>query len=464
MVARSPYYRDRPLRTFYTPPFQPSIYALPPNNFLSESIKPIIESLVRRIPKQTLRLVIAVDPVIMDGQPTFQVTFKQPKHDGFETKVSLAIRLALPEKPAYQIVFTEAKRRIFKEPVLSTRNYSAFRFPGQSIGVDGLHWGMGTVGGYIRFTDPDLEDSIFGMTCHHVLQPTRHMDIIDSGCQGIWSQHLNKIGILHEEVKWNMKGTDKIVTPAALDHSNSIQEARKRAAKLYVEASSITKKPLEKSNQAAGEATIEKRIQAAEERLKFFQLYDCEFGKISITSGYQVDPRAGNSIDWGLVKLSETSEAANICIYPDSGWGGRTERAILTVGDPVPGEEVCKIGRSTNFTSGIVSSALHAIDLERNGIITTEWAIVGDKNLPFSTNGDSGSWVINIRHEVVGMIIGYNGLVSYMTPIKRVIEDIETTTGKKVVLHGNKGQTWPWAALKNQKSKNLSGSTGCYKL
>ncbi|KAF3189880.1 hypothetical protein TWF788_009867 [Orbilia oligospora] len=279
------------------------------------------------------------------------------------------------------------------------------------------------------------------MSCHHVLQPTRR-ECNGEGRMEKISQHLNEIGVLHGPVSWILKGGDRVVTPAPSDHIDQIEEATAKIAAFRAERTSTRNSSVELSRSPSETLAAKSRERETTAHLKLLRKHHGTFGKVSVTSGYRVDPSTGFSIDWGLVRMPAASLAANICMFPLAGWGGQTQKVILTVGDPIPGEEVCKLGRSTNFTSGIVSPALHAVDLGRNGVITTEWAIIGDRNLPFSADGDSGSWVINKEYEVVGMIVGNSGLVSYMTPIKAVIKDIEAVTGKAVILHGNQGQIW----------------------
>ncbi|KAF3272385.1 hypothetical protein TWF970_010107 [Orbilia oligospora] len=399
MVTRSPSYRDRPLRTAYRGPFSRStVKVLPPDHFINEAIsRPVLETLVQKIDELGLKI-ISVDPVIMDDLPTLRITSRQTKPEDFDSKIASNIRSILQTRKFYSIKFSEDESKTPQVHPLSPRNYGSLRLPGQSVGIEGVPWGGGTIGGYIAFDDPAMENYRFGMSCHHVLQPTRR-ECNGEGRMEKISQHLNEIGVLHGPVSWVLKGGDRVVTPAPSDHIDLIEEAIAKIAAFRAEGTS-TRSSSEDLSRSPSETL------AAKSRER------------------------------------ETAEHLKLLRKHDAGWEGQTQKAILKIGDPIPGEEVCKLGRSTNFTSGIVSPALHAIDLGRNGVITTEWAIIGDRNLPFSADGDSGSWVINKEYEVVGMIVGNNGVVSYMTPIKVVIKDIEAATGKAVILHGNQGQTW----------------------
>ncbi|KAF3100336.1 hypothetical protein TWF102_005223 [Orbilia oligospora] len=385
MVTRSSYYKDRLLRTAYRAPFSRSnIKALPPDHFLNEATsRPVLETLVQKIDELGLKIT-SVDPVTMDDLPTLRITSRQTKPEDFDSRIASNIRLIFKTRQFYSIKFSEDENKTSQVHPLSPRNYGPLRLPGQSVGIEGVPWGGGTIGGYIAFDDLGMENYRFDL----------------------------------------------------------IEEATAEIAAFRAEGTSTRNSSEELSRSPSKTLAAKSRERETAEHLKLLRKHDGTFGKVSVTSGYRVDPSTGFSIDWGLVRMPTMALAANVYMFPLAGWGGQTQKAILTVEDPIPGEEVCKLGRSTNFTSGIVSPALHAIDLGRNGVITTEWAIIGDRNLPFSADGDSGSWVINKEYEVVGMIVGNNGVVSYMTPIKVVIKDIEAATGKAVILHGNQGQTW----------------------
>ncbi|KAK6515900.1 hypothetical protein TWF281_004492 [Arthrobotrys megalospora] len=442
MVSKSCYHRNRPTRMSYRVFWKPAIKALPPNHFLSEAVRPVLLKIVRKIKDLGLKIV-CIDPVIMDGYPTLLITSRQTKPANFDYVIAPAIRSMIQTKQyCYWIEFSTERSDTVPVPLPSFQNYLPGHFPGQSIGVAGVPWSAGTVGGYIRFDDPELQDYCFGMSCHHVLQPTRPAGLTEEAQLQKRSRHLNTVGLPHDTVKWNLKGGDRIVTPALFDHVEQISHLLVKLAELRRIMAGIRRKYAKQRKRAPEDFQMRKAEREDREQIRQMQKRDCTLGKVAMTSGYRMDPVTGVSIDWGLIRLQKDAAAENIFVFPAEGWSGQLEQYVLDIGDPVSGDEVFKIGRSTKFTTGVVSSALHAIDLDSNGIFTNEWAVIGDRKHSFSCEGDSGSWVINKRFELVGMLVGSNGVVSYMTPIKTVIGDIETATGKKVILQGDIGKSW----------------------
>ncbi|KAI9830369.1 MAG: hypothetical protein M1819_005750 [Sarea resinae] len=155
------------------------------------------------------------------------------------------------------------------------------------------------------------------------------------------------------------------------------------------------------------------------------------------------------TMDWALVRAIRTG----INVVHDF--------AIDHVGPLLPGATVCKAGRTTGVTTGTVlryrvyacMKGNYIFDGHggRRRVITREFAVGSNEDYSrkaFSDVGDSGSWVA-MGDEATGtasvcaMIIGgtpLNALIdlTIVTPMHKILADIEQRTGKKLVVLGHK--------------------------
>jgi hypothetical protein len=98
------------------------------------------------------------------------------------------------------------------------------------------------------------------------------------------------------------------------------------------------------------------------------------------------------------------------------------------VANPVLGERVFKVGRTTGLRWGRIISVA-----ERVGPIPYEvggcwfrgsFVIEGDDGEPFSEGGDSGAIVVRQAGEVVGMVYAGNGVETFACPITKVLAEL----------------------------------------
>ncbi|KAK6342377.1 hypothetical protein TWF718_007777 [Orbilia javanica] len=448
MVSRSIYFSSRPVRTSYTIPYwRPTITPLPLTHPLTASLNPTLQRLGPEISYLGLK-VISLNLVIQNSIPTLLITSDSPKPQNFETFICPAIREILGVKRFYAIEYYFDDRTKYIDRCRSHyRNYESIRLPGQSIGVEGIPWGTGTVGGFIQFDHPSMKNQSFGLSCHHVLQPTRPATapkaLIDQRLR-----HLNKKEVLHSAVRWKSrlrsKGRARVVSPASCDHRNFIHKAKLAHKKLKDEISAAKNQYWREYNQEPDDAEVRKLERASAENIKELEERDCSFGKVLVTSGYKIHPETGGSIDWGLIKMRKNILTANVLVCKSPLWKRFPEAKILSIGPLIPGQEVCKLGRSTDLTYGTVSTSLHIIDFDNNNLFTKERAIIGKHGYPFAMGGDSGSWVINKDFQVVGMLVGHSnaGVIAFVTPMEVIIKDIEAITKKKVILYGDFAGSW----------------------
>jgi len=157
---------------------------------------------------------------------------------------------------------------------------------------------------------------------------------------------------------------------------------------------------------------------------------------------------SGRRMDWAIVRTFEqVPSAVNTPPKPyftqrQMGQGHweypELPETVVRIADFEPGEWVAKIGRTTEVTVGTVNSIDAQFNLEDGtGESRPELEILSfPGGLDFVLPGDSGSMVINIKKECVGMIFGMKegGENGYATPLKDIIDDVFKTTGGKLTL------------------------------
>lgn len=110
---------------------------------------------------------------------------------------------------------------------------------------------------------------------------------------------------------------------------------------------------------------------------------------------------------------------------------------IAVIGYPAPtsvpafvGQQVCKHGRTTGFTTGIV------VDESFDGFVTytqgRAWfenqVVVQNRSKPFSLGGDSGSLIVNEDFlEPVALLFAGDGAMTLANPIDEVLDEFNVT-------------------------------------
>ena len=153
-----------------------------------------------------------------------------------------------------------------------------------------------------------------------------------------------------------------------------------------------------------------------------------------------------NKVDAAMAKLTNSDrllDALNQLAY-----GGR----IVNVAAPyeinpntgaIEGSaRVYKVGRTTGYTEGIVTAvaATSNIPYGNNRAFFNQQIIVQatpDNGNSFSQKGDSGSGVLNERHELVGLLFAGSTQQTLVNPINLVLTELRNTSGNqslKVIL------------------------------
>ena len=97
-------------------------------------------------------------------------------------------------------------------------------------------------------------------------------------------------------------------------------------------------------------------------------------------------------------------------------------------GEAFIGDSVYKIGAATGMTKGIVIKHPHfdKACIEGNTVLAKSQLLIRSKNgIPFSSNGDSGSVILNMENKVVGLLWGTNcwgeGLACPIAPVMSML-------------------------------------------
>lgn len=101
-----------------------------------------------------------------------------------------------------------------------------------------------------------------------------------------------------------------------------------------------------------------------------------------------------------------------------------------TIADARVGQQVCKHGRTTQFTIGTV------VDVDFDGFVTYErgraWfenqVVIHNRRRPFSLGGDSGSLIVDkLSREPVALLFAGDGNLTLANPIEDVLSEFDAT-------------------------------------
>ena len=290
---------------------------------------------------------------------------------------------------------------------------------GDSIGRRGDDLGAGTLGGWVMLKYSNNKRVKCAMTCFHVVAgPT----IPDPPVLGT-------------------KAIDATTSSSKIEMEFPASYDRKHAIQLY-------KGHLQSGLNPQDRVIYQKELDRLEQREK-----SPVIGTVILSSG--VRPNEANRwMDWALI---ETPSTYNINVPPsaasfipaDSRWTNngavetlyRTDATsrIRAMGNIEVGDWVVKRGRTSFDTSGEVNKLWRSIKWEGyNNFITEEIEVEG-LNGDFARPGDSGAFVTNANHELVGMVIGRDANVSkydfgIITGIRDIEQDVKALCGATLVV------------------------------
>jgi hypothetical protein len=110
---------------------------------------------------------------------------------------------------------------------------------------------------------------------------------------------------------------------------------------------------------------------------------------------------------------------------------------FTTFGTGQRGQRVVKAGRSST-TSGFMNRVQREVNWQ-NQAVSMEYEVI-ENAADFAQGGDSGSWVVNEKKELVGIVIGSDTKCGdwgcdLVTPTHEILEDITLKTVGQILLH-----------------------------
>ncbi|RDL37159.1 Uncharacterized protein BP5553_04592 [Venustampulla echinocandica] len=296
--------------------------------------------------------------------------------------------------------------------------HSSARLPYSSVGLVQSEY-IGTLSGYIKHRDKDGRDTVYALTCRHVIDPH---SAFRNACQAT-PAHLS------------------VTCPAASDHNKTLETITTDIA--------IGARPSQRE-------ILEQTLQSAKE-------YNIAFGDVVATSGTgRLLPHFQGRSDWAIISITNQDiMAENKHVRSSDSFVSfkhplvalldvdflRAATQYFTSGphfkpvrddDLSPGELVFKPrSRTTNKWTRGTFNAIRSTQRSA-GIATREWCLVA--LLPhesMSAGGDSGSIIVDQEFRPIAMMWGgdTHGFahgpkgVAYASPLSKVMRDIEECIG-----------------------------------
>lgn len=258
-----------------------------------------------------------------------------------------------------------------------------------SIGVRGDTDNAGTLGGWLMLSRPGCPLVKVGLTCHHL-------------------------------VANSPAGLQEIDYPAALDLNNSIKNLEALSTKpdfLPHHLNTLDKLELMAKNEP--------------------------IGRVVASSGKRLNA-AGRKMDWALIPVvgdkirNYPSSPANLhpkALFPEGGkacYEVNPDSLIRKFGTVKKDSWVIKNGRTTGVSSAIVNDMGRVVSWENEDIESVEMEVFGLAS-EFIHYGDSGSFVVDRRGALVGLLIGMDSSASsfgagFVTPIAAIQADVKLMT------------------------------------
>ncbi|KAF3092991.1 hypothetical protein TWF569_009424 [Orbilia oligospora] len=270
------------------------------------------------------------------------------------------LRDLLPADIFSHIKFLES--RVAKGAALDSTDYVELTECGACIGIAGVWWSAGTVGGYLT---TDNEEEVYGITCHHALLPTKTnanpKDTVKSAIE--YPNFLDNVDAIHGAISPGALKL-KVVQPPCGYHGDTISslQSRKEEAESRLKVVENKYEILSEPTPAASSIKLwSSCIMDVEKRLSHISQFVRDFGEAVATSGYRVHPGAENSLDWGIFRIMTEFGREGVwkslrsapCLHPDTS-------------DPVLGEEAAKIGMKTGLTFGRINGVKDLVNFKEN--------------------------------------------------------------------------------------------------
>lgn len=275
---------------------------------------------------------------------------------------------------------------------------------GASIGVHQKNLGAGTLGGWLTVkpvNNPSAEPMLCAMTCYHVISDGDLGNQAENDGKGIGLQGKKPLSQI------------KIAYPAKYD-GNHTRKLAEEALSKNVNPNGMHSRTLQVLDGLEAGGPI---------------------GYVKYASGHR-RTSDNTRLDWALVLAPKTfrkNKPPPASVFnSEELWGGRVSYFpgpndfITRFGAMKGGEWVAKVGRN-GTTAGEVNKVYRLVHWETHKE-SYETDVIGITQ-DFADRGDSGSWVINSKHELLGMVIGLEPMSSnygcaLVTPIEVIRDDI----------------------------------------
>lgn len=196
---------------------------------------------------------------------------------------------------------------------------SAIPLMGSSLSVRGLVWASGTFGGFVNLCAEGQPTVRCGITCHHVVQPTKSPGIGDGDLTApspLYDPSLEQVGVDHPAVA--SENQDLRIQQPSADELQKIRAAYITEMKSLDENITKCEGDLEMGlGSEIGLATVRRRRALYEELLAELDRNDPDFGHVFATSGYGV-AEIGCALDWALVRVPNHRTGSNMVSAVDS--------------------------------------------------------------------------------------------------------------------------------------------------
>ncbi|KAI9765196.1 MAG: hypothetical protein M1839_005603 [Geoglossum umbratile] len=290
----------------------------------------------------------------------------------------------------YPNVLVQAREGEVFRGIFIPRPYDQRPFIGGSVGVVGRDH-SGTLGGYFDLRQEGQEVVRVSVTCHHVVEGSA-----DLSCISPDSNHTIDISSDFKR------------------HKAQVQDIKNRANEGLACNAELHSLPNREASLIAEEASVSASGS-----------FNTHVRQVFASSGFCHSDRLENN------KFPEGVFSQFSCPNPRH----ITKTIAIDIGD-----RAVKWGRTTKSTAGTFSSIKsHVNFLDSNGL-STEWCFVRRDGHEFGNRGDSGSFVLSKDGDLGGMIVGGSDdgpggfILTYVTPIAEVLNDIERQLGCSVYL------------------------------
>ncbi|EEQ31269.1 hypothetical protein McanMca71_006840 [Microsporum canis] len=303
-----------------------------------------------------------------------------------------------------------------ESPSLGWPFTNSYNSMGMSIGRTDTPAMAGTLGGYLQFTDSNGCEQFLGVTCYHIIR---------EGPDGEIDSVIQRDGSKDLEIPCQ--------SPSGSDVQAAFQYANREIGIPPEGIESLT---------ATRQVIVRNDLAIRDRQLSEVRSFNPNIGAIVAASGFRnaaLDSGLASPfilLDWAILHIRNGRDSLNYTgDLEQSAPTLQRESQFITRIDPIPNSQsaVIKKGRTTGVTVGTISG-LTSIAIRIPGLpagLHHRGFEISSGPAPFAKPGDSGSWVLNMSGQVIGLLFGgdvADGSAMVM-PMNLVVKDIEEKVG-----------------------------------